>query len=117
VSWVKDRVALRATDDPDCKDGIDHASGTWGHVYDRWGDEWGGADEATRVWFRRTKRRFEALVLAASWWAASSLTSQPRAEALADLEDARSFMATRLPEETREFIVPKFDEMVDQADR
>ncbi len=26
----------------------------------RWGDEWGGADEATRVWFRRTKRRLEA---------------------------------------------------------
>ena len=46
ASWVKDRVALRATDDPDCKDGIDHASGTWWHVYDRWGDEWGGADEA-----------------------------------------------------------------------
>jgi hypothetical protein len=57
---VRTRVALRATDDPDCKDGIDHASGTWWHVYDRWGDEWGGADEATRVWFRRTKRRLEA---------------------------------------------------------
>jgi hypothetical protein len=55
--WVRVRVALRATDDPDCKDGIDHASGTWWHVYDRWGDEWGGADEAAAVWFRRTKRR------------------------------------------------------------
>src|SRR5918994_907463 len=31
-SWVRMRVALRATDDPDCKDGIDHASGTWWHV-------------------------------------------------------------------------------------
>jgi hypothetical protein len=60
VSWVRVRVALRATDDPDCKDGIDHASGTWWHVYDEWGDEWGGADEATGVWFRRTKRRLEA---------------------------------------------------------
>ena len=60
ASCVRVRVALRATDDPDCKDGIDHASGTWWHVYDRWGDEWGGADEATRVWFRRAKRRLEA---------------------------------------------------------
>jgi hypothetical protein len=59
ASWVRMRVALRATDDPDCKDGIDHASGTWWHVYDEWGDEWGGADEATRVWFRRMKRRLE----------------------------------------------------------
>jgi hypothetical protein len=41
---------------PDCKDGIDHASGSWWHVY----DAWGGADEGTRVWFRRTKRRLEA---------------------------------------------------------
>jgi hypothetical protein len=57
------------------------------------------------------------LVLSASWWAASSVTPQPRAEALADLEDARSLMATRLPEEAREFIVPKLDEMVHQADR
>ena len=57
ADWVKTRVALRATDDPDCKDGIDHASGTWWHVYDRWGDEWGGADEATAVWFRRVKNR------------------------------------------------------------
>jgi hypothetical protein len=54
--WVRVRVALRATDDPDCKDGIDHASGSSWHAY----DEWGGADEATRVWFRRTKRRREA---------------------------------------------------------
>jgi hypothetical protein len=54
-SWVRVRVALRATDDPDCKDGIDHASGTSWDVYDRWGDEYGGADEATRVWFRQTQ--------------------------------------------------------------
>jgi len=59
-SWVRIRVALRATDDPDCKDGIDHASGSWWHVYDRWGSEYGGTDEATAVWFRRTKRRHEA---------------------------------------------------------
>lgn len=58
--WVRVRVALRATDDPDTFDGIDHASGTWWHVYDRWGDEWGGADEAARVWYRRMQRRLEA---------------------------------------------------------
>ena len=57
ASWVKVKVALRATDDPDTKDGIDHASGTWWHVYDRWGSEWGGADEAAAVWFKRTKKR------------------------------------------------------------
>ena len=57
AAWVRTRVALRATDDPDCVDGIDHASGTWWHVYDRWGSEWGGADEAAAVWSRRTKRR------------------------------------------------------------
>jgi hypothetical protein len=59
-SWVRFRVALLGTDDPDCKDGVDHASGTWWHVYERWGDEWGGADEATRIWFRRSKRCLEA---------------------------------------------------------
>lgn len=59
ASWVRVRVALRATDDPDCKDGIDHASGTWWHVYDRWGEEWGGADEAAAVWFRRLERRLD----------------------------------------------------------
>jgi hypothetical protein len=59
ASWVKVRVALRATDDPDTVDGIDHASGTWWHVYDRWGEEWGGADEAATVWFRRMHRRLE----------------------------------------------------------
>lgn len=57
AEWVRVRVALRATDDPDCKDGIDHASGTWWHVYDRWGDEYGAADEASRVWFRRVQHR------------------------------------------------------------
>jgi hypothetical protein len=55
------------------------------------------------------------LVLAAGWWAASSVTPQPRAEALADLKDARSFMATRLPNDAREFIVPKLDEMLDRG--
>lgn len=60
ASWVRVRVALRATDDPDTKDGIDHASGTWWHVYDRWGSHWGGADEAAEVWYRRTKNRLAA---------------------------------------------------------
>lgn len=61
ADWVRTRVALSATDDPDCRDGIDHASGTWWHVYDRWGDDhYGGADEAARVWFRRMERRLDA---------------------------------------------------------
>lgn len=60
ASWVMRRVALRATDDPDCKDGLDHASGSWWHVYDVWGDQWGGADEAAGVWFHRMERRLGA---------------------------------------------------------
>ena len=59
-SWVRVRVALRATDDPDCKDGIDHASSPWWHVYDRWGDHYGDADEATAVWFRRVQKHLAA---------------------------------------------------------
>lgn len=43
ADWICVRRALRATDDPDTVDGIDHASGTWWHVYDIWGDTWGGA--------------------------------------------------------------------------
>lgn len=57
ASWVNVRVALRATDDPDTVEGIDHASGTWWHVYDEWGETYGGAPEAAATWFRRTKRR------------------------------------------------------------
>lgn len=60
TDWVRTRVALRATDDPDCRDGIDRASSTWWHVYDRWGDEYGGADEAAAVWFRRVESRLAA---------------------------------------------------------
>jgi hypothetical protein len=59
-SWIHKRAALRATDDPDCKDGIDHASGSWWHVWDEWGDTYGGAPEAARVWFKRTQRRLAA---------------------------------------------------------
>lgn len=59
ANWVNRRVALRATDDPDTRDGIDHASAPWWHVYDEWGDTWGGADEAADFWFRRIKRRLE----------------------------------------------------------
>lgn len=58
--WVCRRAALRATDDPDTKDGIDHASATWWHVYDEWGSTWGGAPEAVRVWFRRAARGLSA---------------------------------------------------------
>lgn len=57
ADWVRTRAALRATDDPDTRVGIDHASGTWWHVYDRWGETYGGADEAARVWHQRLERR------------------------------------------------------------
>ena len=57
ASWVRSRVALRATDDPDCKDGIDHASSPWWHVYDRWSETYGDAPEAAHVWARRVQRR------------------------------------------------------------
>ena len=60
ADWVCRRAALRATDDPDTEDGIDHASGTWWHVWDEWGETWGGAPEATLVWFKRTQRRLDA---------------------------------------------------------
>jgi hypothetical protein len=59
ADWVCRRAALRATDDPDTEDGIDHASGTWWHVWDEWGETWGGAPEAARVWFERTQRRLD----------------------------------------------------------
>jgi hypothetical protein len=60
ADWVCRHAALRATDDPDTEDGIDHASGTWWHVWDEWGETWGGAPEATRVWYRRAQRRLDA---------------------------------------------------------
>jgi hypothetical protein len=60
VDWVCRRAAFRATDDPDTRDGIDHASGTWWHVWDEWGETWGGAPEAVSMWFRRTQRRLDA---------------------------------------------------------
>jgi hypothetical protein len=55
--WVCLKPALRATDDPDTKGGIDHASGSWWHVWDEWGTTYGGAPEAVAVWHRRTDRR------------------------------------------------------------
>lgn len=54
--WVCLKTA-RASDDPDTKDRIDHASGTWWHVWDEWGSTYGGAPEAVAVWHRRTDRR------------------------------------------------------------
>jgi hypothetical protein len=51
------KIAIRATDDPDMLDGIDHASGTWWHVWDQWGATYGGAPEAVRVWFNRVQVR------------------------------------------------------------
>lgn len=60
VPWLRLRVALRATDDPDVRDGIDHASGPWWHVWDEWGATYGGAPEAARVWAQRAARRHAA---------------------------------------------------------
>jgi hypothetical protein len=57
VDWVKLQTALWATDDPDVKNGIDHASGTWWHVYDIWGEKYGDAPEAIKVWFKRAAKR------------------------------------------------------------
>ena len=69
ASWVRRRVALRATDDPDCVDGLYHASSPWWHVYDEWGETYGGADEAAQVWFRRTKKRLAAGDESGASWA------------------------------------------------
>ena len=55
--WVCLRIAMRATDDPDIRSGIDHASGTWWHVWDEWGSTYGGAPEAVAVWHRRAERK------------------------------------------------------------
>ena len=60
IPWLRLRVALRATDDPDVREGVDHASGTWWHVWDEWGATYGGAPEAARVWARRAQRRHDA---------------------------------------------------------
>ena len=58
AGWVRDRVALKATDDPDMVDGIDHASGTWWHVWDEWGATYGGAPEAAEIWFDRARAQY-----------------------------------------------------------
>jgi hypothetical protein len=55
--WVCLKTAMRASDDPDTKNGIDHASGTWWHVWDEWGSAYGGAPEAVAVWHRRADRK------------------------------------------------------------
>jgi hypothetical protein len=60
AEWVDVRVALRATDDPDTVDGIEYASSPWWHVWDEWGDPYGGAPEAAQHWFEVMQRRREA---------------------------------------------------------
>jgi hypothetical protein len=55
--WVCVKIAMRASDDPDTRSGIDHASGTWWHVWDEWGSTYGGAPEAVAVWHRRADRK------------------------------------------------------------
>jgi hypothetical protein len=39
-------MALWVTDDPDIRNGIDHVSGTWWHVYGIGGEKYGEAPEA-----------------------------------------------------------------------
>ena len=36
---------------------IPYASGSWWHVYDEWGESYGGADQAADYWFRKIRRR------------------------------------------------------------
>ena len=60
ASWVDSRVALKATDDPDTRNGIDHASKARWHAYDRWGKNFGRAHEAAQVWFHRIRKRLKA---------------------------------------------------------
>lgn len=57
------------------------------------------------------------LVLGGVWAMAASGPQQPRADALADLQDARRFLETSLSDEAREFIVPRLDGMVEQANQ
>lgn len=60
TGWICRERALRATDDPDTIDGLDHASGTWWHVWDEWGSTYGGAPEATEVWYGRALGRLRS---------------------------------------------------------
>ncbi len=57
ADWVRRRVALRATDDPDSKDGIEFASSPWWHVYDDWGDNYGATPETVEHGFEVIRRR------------------------------------------------------------
>ena len=66
ANWVCVGIALRATDDPDSLDGIEHASGTWWHVWDEWGSPRGAVDPKRwrsgspghdSAWTRATARR------------------------------------------------------------
>src|SRR6185436_2460059 len=59
ASWICLGAALRATDDPDSKNGIDYASGTWWHVWDEWGSRYGGGPEAIQAWFNRAEHRLD----------------------------------------------------------
>ena len=57
VDWVKLDVAVKATDDPDVRNGIPYASGTWWHVYDIWGSSYGNAPKAIKYWFNQAAKR------------------------------------------------------------
>ena len=90
ASWICLGRALRATDDPDSMDGIDHASGTWWHVWDEWGS-YGGGPEAIRVWFNRTEHKLEQGTTAARagrWgsWPISRGTWRSRCTPTVDLD-------------------------------
>jgi hypothetical protein len=56
------------------------------------------------------------IVLAASW-IATSRPPQPTQEALAAIEEARSFMARELPSDAREFVLPRLDQIIERTGR
>jgi hypothetical protein len=60
ADWVCVSTALRATDDPDSVAGLYHASATWWHVYDIWGETYGDAPVAARWWFAKARRLHDA---------------------------------------------------------
>lgn len=66
---------------------------------------------------RRARAGGVALVVVVfgTWLAATISGPQPRPEALADLQDARRFMDSQLPPEARRFVLPKIDEMLEEA--
>jgi hypothetical protein len=57
--WVRLRIALRATDDPDSIRDIPYASDHRWHNWGPYKGTTGGAPKAVRIWYRRTVHRLE----------------------------------------------------------